>query len=56
MQVMICLEFPDIADADSNEATEVVDALTLDTLRIQEEWADKGARVWIESVSGQTEK
>lgn len=54
MKVVVVLEFPDITDPNSAEATEVVDALTLDTLRTQEEWADKSARVWVETVEGES--
>lgn len=54
MKVVMVFEFPDITDPNSAEATEVVDALTLDTLRMQEEWADNSARVWIEEVEGES--
>lgn len=50
MRVVMIFEFPDITDSDVEEATEIVDSLTLDTVRIAEEWADKRASVYIDNV------
>ena len=50
MKVIIIIEFPNIHNVDGNEASEVVDALTHHTLRLQEEWADKEAVVWVDDV------
>ena len=50
MKVIIIAEFPNINDVDGEEASQVVDALTLDTVRMAEEWADKEAVVWVDDV------
>jgi len=50
MKVVIIAEFPNINDVDGEEASQVVDALTLDTVRMAEEWADKEAVVWVDDV------
>ena len=49
MKVFIVVEFPNI-DPNAPEADEIVDALTLDTVRMQEEWADKACVVYVDEV------
>jgi hypothetical protein len=44
MRVTLVVEFPGI-DPNSAEADEIVDALTLDTVRLQEQWAACAAYV-----------
>lgn len=53
MKVIIVLEFPGIPDPDGDEATEIVDELTLHTKQLQEEWAHKGAIVWVDDAKGE---
>lgn len=50
MKVIIIAEFPHIVDVDGDEASQVVEALTLDTVEMEEEWADKKAVVWVDDV------
>ena len=49
MKVIIIIEFPGI-DPNSPEADEIVDALTLDTVRVQEQWADKTCTAYVDEV------
>lgn len=50
MRVIIIVEFPHIHDVDGDEASQIVEALTLDTAKMAEEWADKEAVVWVDDV------
>jgi len=49
MKVFITVEFPGI-DPNSAEADEIVDALALDTVRLQEQWADKTCAAYVDEV------
>ena len=49
MRVIIVVEFPGI-DPNSAEADEIVDALALDTVRLQEQWADKACVAYVDEV------
>ena len=49
MKVFITVEFPGI-DPNSHEADEIVDALALDTVRLQEQWADKACTAYVDEV------
>ena len=50
MKVIIIAEFPHIHDVDGDEVSQIVEALTLDTIKMAEEWADKEAVVWVDDV------
>lgn len=54
MIVTIQIEFPNV-DANSEEADFIVDALTLDTTKMQEEWADHKAQARVAAVDGDIE-
>lgn len=51
MLVTIKIEFPTVNDVDGDEANLIVDALTLDSLKTMNEWADYGARAWVDDVT-----
>ena len=56
MVVTIQIEFPGV-DPNSEEADFIVDALTLDTTKMQEEWSTNGkkAQAWVAAVDGDIE-
>jgi hypothetical protein len=49
MRVTLVVEFPGI-DPNSAEADEIVDALALDTVHLQEQWADKACAAYVDEV------
>jgi len=51
MIVTIKIEFPTVKDVDSAEANDIVDAITLDTLKTALEWSDYGVHVWVDDVT-----
>ena len=51
MIVTIKIEFPTVKDVDSGEANDIVDAITLDTLKTALEWSDYGVHAWVDDVT-----